>query len=243
MGRPQKKGLDYFPLDVHMDDSVELLQVDYGLEGFAVLIKLYQRIYNNSYYISVTERDKKLLSRHINIDIALLDNVIKSAIEYKIFNQKMFKKYQILTSLGVQKRYLFACERRKSIEFIKEYLLLEINVYINNENVCINELNETEIPVNTADSTHIKEKKKIIKRKDIKHKYGEYKHVLLTDQEYKNLNNKLSDRKEMIKRLDEYIETSGKKYKNHSLVMQNWDKKNNPETKKEQEKKDYSEGW
>lgn len=56
-----------------------------------------------------------------------------------------------------------------------------------------------------------------------KHKYGEYSHVLLTDKEHTHLldlyGNSLH---EHIKILDEYIETSGKKYKNHSLVIQKW---------------------
>lgn len=56
-----------------------------------------------------------------------------------------------------------------------------------------------------------------------KHKYGEYQHVLLTDKEHTHLldlyGNSLDKH---IKILDEYIETSGKKYKNHSLVIQKW---------------------
>ena len=56
-----------------------------------------------------------------------------------------------------------------------------------------------------------------------KHKYGEFQHVLLTDKEHTHLldlyGNSLD---EHIKILDEYIETSGKKYKNHSLVIQKW---------------------
>lgn len=63
-------------------------------------------------------------------------------------------------------------------------------------------------------------------KKDVythKHKYGEYQHVLLTDKEHTHLldlyGNSLD---EHIKILDEYIETSGKKYKNHSLVIQKW---------------------
>ena len=59
--------------------------------------------------------------------------------------------------------------------------------------------------------------------KQSKHKYGEFQHVLLTDKEHTHLldlyGNSLD---EHIKILDEYIETSGKKYKNHSLVIQKW---------------------
>ena len=56
-----------------------------------------------------------------------------------------------------------------------------------------------------------------------KHKYGEYQHVLLSDKEHTHLLELYGDSlDEHIKILDEYIETSGKKYKNHSLVIQKW---------------------
>ena len=59
--------------------------------------------------------------------------------------------------------------------------------------------------------------------KQSKHKYGEYQHVLLTDKEHTHLIDLYGDSlDEHIKILDEYIETSGKKYKNHSLVIQKW---------------------
>lgn len=69
-----------------------------------------------------------------------------------------------------------------------------------------------------------KEKDSVLdKPKQTKHKYGEYHHVLLDDNQYERLKklygNSLDER---IRILDEYIEISGKKYKNHSLVIQKW---------------------
>lgn len=64
---------------------------------------------------------------------------------------------------------------------------------------------------------------KLNTNKQSKHKYGEYSHVLLTDKEHTHLIELYGDSlDEHIKILDEYIETSGKKYKNHSLVLQRW---------------------
>ena len=64
---------------------------------------------------------------------------------------------------------------------------------------------------------------KLNTNKQSKHKYGEYQHVLLTDKEHAHLLELYGDSlDEHIKILDEYIETSGKKYKNHSLVIQKW---------------------
>lgn len=75
-----------------------------------------------------------------------------------------------------------------------------------NNNSTKNELNKNNINVYTH-----------------KHKYGEYQHVLLTDKEHTHLLELYgSSLDEHIKILDEYIETSGKNYKNHSLVLQKW---------------------
>lgn len=61
------------------------------------------------------------------------------------------------------------------------------------------------------------------KSKPTKHKYGEYHHVLLDDNQYERLKKLYGDSlDEHIRILDEYIETSGKKYKNHCLVIQRW---------------------
>lgn len=69
-----------------------------------------------------------------------------------------------------------------------------------------------------------KEKDSVLdKPKQTKHKYGEYHHVLLDDNQYEHLKELYGDDLQgHIKILDEYLETSGKKYKNHSLVIQKW---------------------
>lgn len=73
---------------------------------------------------------------------------------------------------------------------------------------------------NKVINTKINNKLEVSKHK---HKYGEYSHVLLTDKEHTHLLDLYGDSlDEHIKILDEYIETSGKKYKNHSLVIQKW---------------------
>jgi len=159
MARPNKKGLDYFPLDVILDESMELIEVDYGLEGFAIIIKLYQRIYKNCYYVEADDTGIKLLSRYLNVDIELLKKVIETAIGYRIFDFKMNKNHKILTSEGIQKRYFTAIERRLSVDIIQEYILIDINDYINRINVNINLINVTETGINEDISTQSKVKK------------------------------------------------------------------------------------
>lgn len=60
----------------------------------------------------------------------------------------------------------------------------------------------------------------------VKHKYGEYKNVLLTDEQYNKLKEKFpNDYEDRIKKLDEGIELKGYKYKNHLLTMIKWAEK------------------
>ena len=56
-----------------------------------------------------------------------------------------------------------------------------------------------------------------------KHKFGEYKHVLLTDDEYSRLCDDYGPATAdlYIKKVDEYCEQSGKRYKNYNLAIRN----------------------
>lgn len=55
-----------------------------------------------------------------------------------------------------------------------------------------------------------------------KHKYGEYKNVLLKDEELQKLKEKYQNWDELIKYLDEYIEMKGYKAKSHYLCIKKW---------------------
>lgn len=117
-------------------------------------------------------------------------------------------------------------------EFIGRHLYItntpinkNVNRYIQNDLEGVNKI------VNTPINKNAKDNNKDINntfnnKKDVythKHKYGEYQHVLLSDKEHTHLVELYgSSLDEHIKILDEYIETSGKSYKNHSLVLQKW---------------------
>lgn len=60
--------------------------------------------------------------------------------------------------------------------------------------------------------------------KDIKNKYGEYKHVLLSEKDFEGLRKKHSDQEinDAIYYLDAYIEDKKYKSKNHKCAMERW---------------------
>lgn len=69
-----------------------------------------------------------------------------------------------------------------------------------------------------------KEKKEDKELKEEKNIYGEYAHVRLTDKERDKLFKDYGEAEtlEAIKYLDEYMQMSGKKYKDHNLALRKW---------------------
>jgi len=77
-------------------------------------------------------------------------------------------------------------------------------------------LNQYSIEENSIDKNSIEYKEKNNK----KEKYGEFKNVLLTDEEYSKLKDK--NLLDFIERLSSYIASKGKQYKSHYATILNW---------------------
>lgn len=64
------------------------------------------------------------------------------------------------------------------------------------------------------------------KSKPVRHKYGEYKNVLLSDDQLEKLKSEFpNDWEQRIDRVSEYCESTGKTYKNYLATIRNWAKK------------------
>lgn len=76
--------------------------------------------------------------------------------------------------------------------------------------------------------------------KDIRHKYGQYSNVLLTDEEIEKLKTEFpNDYEQRIERVSEYCASTGKTYKNYLATIRNWARKDKPA--EEPKKKSYEE--
>ncbi len=162
MARPVKEGLDYFELDCHMEEKVRLIQAEFGLKGFAIVVKLYQKIYGGFGYYCEWNEDSLLLFMSENgvssrDEKNLISEIVAACIRRNIFSEKLFKEFGILTSYGVQKRYLNAVSRREKVELIKEYLLISVGK--NQDNVCINSINVNRNSVNVCSNSQSREEK------------------------------------------------------------------------------------
>ena len=135
MARPQKKGLDYFPLDVTMDKTdsdIEILEAKYN-NGFLILIKLFMKIYQDEgYFIKWGEKESLLLSKRVNVDFNEVNSVINDLVDWGVFDSELFKKFKILTSNRIQGTYIDAVKKRKSVDMINSLILTnDINSNIN----------------------------------------------------------------------------------------------------------------
>lgn len=160
-----KVGLESFLLNCHTNDNLAEIEAIYGIKGFAVIVRLWQKIYSEKgYYCEWTERSPLLFlsnwfGGNSGVDLNLIKEVVKTALQNGLFNKSLYDKYHILTSDGIQKRYFDVAKRRKEIEVIEEYLLvsvanLGVNVCRNQENVNI--FNEN---VNRNQTRKVKESK------------------------------------------------------------------------------------
>ena len=69
-------------------------------------------------------------------------------------------------------------------------------------------------------------KKEPKKKNTTRHKYGEYKNVLLSDDQLEKLKSEFpNDWEQRIDRVSEYCESTGKTYKNYLATIRNWAKK------------------
>jgi len=153
MARPTKQGIDYFPLDCRFDDETEMLLIETGANGLAVLVCLWQMIYSNKgYYITHNKDLELLIKRKIDLDINLVSDIINLCLSRNLFNKSLHKTYSILTSKGVQKRYFDASKNKKIVEFNVNYIINGVNVGINGVNVGGNATNvKEEVKVNVKE--------------------------------------------------------------------------------------------
>lgn len=106
------------------------------------------------------------------------------------------------------------------------------------------ESNQIGKQVSTQDGKQVrntlnKRKETKLKKESKKKAYGEYQHVLFSDEEYEKLKAYFPrDYEKRIQSLDEYIQKSGKKYKDFLLTLKTWARRDGyvPPNEKEKNK-------
>ncbi|MEF2247721.1 DUF4373 domain-containing protein [Paenibacillus sp. IITD108] len=209
MARPAKEGLDYFPLDVSIDQDDKLVVVisKFGMEGFGVIIRLMSEIYKNSYYYAWGEREQYVFSNRVNVDINTVKSIVNECIKWGFFDQGCFDNHHILTSRGFQHRYIGASKRRKSITFIDDYTLIDlqqacekVSYPIISVDACGNQvnvyINEVKADITNTESTQ--------REKEIEKEKEREKDIKDISAEIKNF--RISYSTELLEIIDSYFE-------------------------------------
>lgn len=248
MARPRKKGLDYFPFDVDFfsDKKIKRLRARYGNDGITIYMYLLCEIYRSGYYIDYDEDLILDISDELNISENETKQIMNYLLSRSLFDDTLAKSVKVLTAASVQRRYQEAKKNGKTdIEVEAKFWVLKkedtlsfikvrhINGYSEN-NGSFSGKNSY-----NSEKNGIKESK--VKKSKVKEsnstpedkpqetrKYGEYKHVLLTDEQYKKLINEYTELviTEYIRKIDEWIQLKGKSpYKDYNLAIRNWIRK------------------
>lgn len=128
-------------------------------------------------------------------------------------------------------------QMERNNEYMKNYMkkYREKQKKLSSANSKLNSKPNSKLNVNGADKNReekIREEKirEEDNKKPIRHKYGEYENVYLSDSELEKLKEEFPlDWSERIDNLSSYIASTGKTYKNHLATIRNWAKKEKPQ--------------
>ena len=115
MARPKKIGLDYFPFDVDFFDDIKVRKLirRQGGKAVAVYALLLCFIYKSGYYMGSDEELPFVIAEKTGYDEAYIQQVINNLFSLGFFDKTLYENHKIITSKGVQIRYLEVQKNRK----------------------------------------------------------------------------------------------------------------------------------
>lgn len=220
MANASKQGIDYFSLSVDFLDDIKIRKImrTCGTQAISILIGLLSRIYRfDGYFVDWNEDVCFEVADQIGAKEALVEEVVKRAVDVGFFDPQIFRDKNILTSQGIQKRFFEATIRRKQVFYDATLILNFQNVNKNGIDVCIMNKN-----VDRMKQSKVKESKVKESKEDICRAHGSLNNVRLTDEEFCELKTKFPDYQDRIESLSLYMGSTGKTYKSHYLTILSW---------------------
>lgn len=108
MARPQKKGFDYFPLDVgffYDDRKIKMLRARYGADGVVVYLYLLCEVYKNGFFTKLDKDFEYIIADDLNMSEEKIRQIIAFLAERSLFDGTLLSSDTVLTSVGIQKRW------------------------------------------------------------------------------------------------------------------------------------------
>ncbi len=128
MARIKKRGLDYFPVNTDFIHNrlVRRLMKREGDAAFTVLVQTLSYIYaGEGYYVTADESFYEDLADNLyETETADVKRIVALAVEFNIFDGRLFRDYGILTDGDIQRQFLFSTKRRSTCLIDERYCLL-----------------------------------------------------------------------------------------------------------------------
>ncbi|MDU5807041.1 MAG: DUF4373 domain-containing protein [Peptoniphilus harei] len=224
MARPLSRGIEYYPLDVDFMNDIKIRKImkSCGPNSIAIIILLLGNIYGDEGYFMKWDEDVCfLVADAVGAKEVYVKEVLKKCLQVDLFSNELFKKYKIITSKGIQKRFFEITKRRKRDNLIDEYLL--VNVTETGVNVTETIVTEAETGVIVSKSTQSKVKESKVKKSiegDINNKLISKLNSLLKIPVYPNFLTKINSNIDVEKLIEE-LSKSKWVCENHNLNKAN----------------------
>jgi len=168
MARSLETGIGYFPLDtgIFSDRKIRKLLKTFESKGYLIYTFVLCEIYKDKGYFVKCDTDFLFdIADTLNLSEGLVKEVIQFCLSNVLFDKRVFDVEGVLTSSGVQKRYL-KIKERSAIKIDEKYIIAEEKSI----NVAITDINVTEITENDAIIPQSKVKKSKVNKSKKKEK-------------------------------------------------------------------------
>ena len=128
-------GIPYFSHECITPMHIRLIQSKFGIAGYAVVYKLYEKIFSNGYYIDWNEEYCDIFAfEDCRLKAELVQNIVDLCIKKGVFDANLFEKHGVLTSVEIQEKFYNAAKHRRNFSFDPELCLIEVVRTENGEN-------------------------------------------------------------------------------------------------------------
>ena len=165
MARPNKQGIDYFPFDVDFFSDIKIRKIARacGSQATSILICLLCNIYKDKgYYILWDEDLPFVIADTVGVSEGAVKEVILKALQVDFFDRDIYNKHNVLTSLGIQKRFKSAVYKREKIEYIEEYMVSDVRKIVSDVKNQVSDVRSTQSKVKKSRVKKSKENDKEI---------------------------------------------------------------------------------
>lgn len=108
MARNKEVGLDYFPFDINFFQDIKIRKLIKYQSGKAITVYalLLCLIYKSGYYVRWNEELAFIISEQTGFEESYILEVIKCCMALGLLSKELYDKEKILTSKGIQKRWI-----------------------------------------------------------------------------------------------------------------------------------------